>query len=311
MASISAASVKALRDKTGAGMMDCKRALSEVDGDMEAAVDWLRTKGLATAAKKATRSAAEGLVGVIKSDQGSALMIEVNAETDFVSRSEEFIAFVAGVAKTGLDGEVDDVDSISKLTFPGTDHTVSDELQASISKIGENLVLRRAYFLKSKGTIGRYIHSAVKPGFGRIGVLVSVEAGDGSMPKGDVSDLAHRLAMHIAAAKPDYLSRDQVSEEVLEREQNVLEEKAKESGKPPQVIEKMITGGLEKFFRERCLLMQASMLDEGKTIQNLLDDRGKELGGMLKIGAFVYFQLGEGIEVEKTDFAAEVASAIA
>jgi len=303
MAEITASMVKDLREKTGAGMMDCKKALNETDGDMDAAVDWLRKKGLAAAAKKAGRVAAEGLVGVI-AEGTSGAVLELNAETDFVARNDTFQGLVE--ALTGLVmTEGDDLDALKEKAFPGTGRTVAEELTHQVATIGENMNLRRAQTLAvSKGVVASYVHNAVRPGLGRIGVLVALES-EGDPAK--LADLGKSLAMHVAAAAPQFLNREAVDATALERERAVLVEQARESGKPDNIIEKMVEGRLRKYYEEVCLLEQIYVLDNETKIQKVVDAVAKEIGAPITLAGFARFNLGEGIEKEEKDFAAEVA----
>jgi elongation factor Ts len=299
MAAITAALVKDLREKTGAGMMDCKRALTEADGDLEVATDWLRTKGLAAAAKKSGRVAAEGLVGVA-SAIGKAAMVEVNAETDFVARNETFQTFVETVAKVALEvGR--DLDAIKAAPFPGSGRTVAEELTHMIATIGENMNLRRAEVLSVKqGVVATYIHNALKPGIvGKIGVLAAIE-GPGEI--GTLEILGRQVGMHVAATRPEALEIDAVDPAALERERAVLSEQARESGKPEAIIEKMVEGRIRKYYEEVVLLEQVWVHDGESRVRAVLKKAGVALTG------FTRFHLGEGIEKPKEDFAAEVAA---
>jgi len=303
---ITAGMVKQLREATGVGMMDCKKALAETNGDMEAAIDWLRTRGLAKAAKKADRVAAEGLVGVATSGNKAAV-VEVNSETDFVARNEQFQNIVGNIAKLALDAD-GDVVKLGEMPFPGSGHSVSAELTEAISKIGENMNLRRTETLSvSDGVVESYVHSAVKPGMGKIGILVGLEStGD----KAALATLGKQLAMHIAAAFPQALDADSLDPEVIERERKVAAEKAAESGKPENVQEKMVDGAVKKFAKENALLSQLFVMDNKTPIADVVAQAGKEAGKPIKLVDYVRFQLGEGIEKEATDFAAEVAAAV-
>ena len=299
MPDITAALVKDLRDKTGAGMMDCKKALTETAGDTEAAVDWLRKKGLAAAAKKSGRVAAEGLVGVV-SAPGRAAMVEVNAETDFVARNETFQAFVETVAKIALDvGE--DLDAIKAAAFPGTGRSVADELTQLVATIGENMNLRRARVLKvGSGVVATYVHNTLKPGLGKIGVLVAVE-GTGEMSA--LETLGRQVGMHIAASTPEALDIDGVDPAALAREKSVLVEQARASGRPDTIIEKMVEGRIRKFYEEVVLLEQVWVHDGESRVKAVLAKAGVKLAG------FARFKLGEGIDKPQgPDFAAEVAA---
>jgi len=299
MAEITAAMVRDLREKTGAGMMDVKKALVESNGDAEAAIDWLRKKGLASAAKKSGRVAAEGLVGVASAGTKAA-MVEVNAETDFVARNEQFQGFVETVAKIALEAG-DDVEAIKAATYPGAGHSVAEELTRLIATIGENMTIRRAkVFSVGSGVVATYVHSAVKPGLGKIGVLAALEAADG----GDaVLTLGRQIGMHVAAARPEALDISAVDNSALERERAVLTEQAQASGKPPAVIEKMVEGRIRKYYEEVVLLEQVWVHDGESRVKAVVEKAGAKLIG------FARFQLGEGIEKEVTDFAAEVAAA--
>lgn len=305
MAEISAGQVKALREKTGAGMMDCKRALSESGGDMEAAVDWLRKKGLAAAAKKSGRVAADGLVGVAVDGQRAAL-VEVNAETDFVARNEAFQAFVATVARLALDA-AGDIDALAALPYPGTGRTVAEELTHLIATIGENMALRRTDFVSvNHGVVASYIHSASGEGLGRIGVLVGLET---TADPAVVADLGKKLAMHVAAAMPTAVSRGDVDAKSLERERDILVDQARASGKPEAIIQKMVEGRLSKFYEEVCLLEQVYVIDGENKVGKVIEAAAKAAGTPIAVTRFVRFALGEGLQKKQEDFAAEVASA--
>ncbi len=305
MAEISATLVKELREKTGAGMMDCKRALSETSGNVEGAVDWLRKKGLAAAAKKAGRVAAEGLVSAaVKGNVGA--VVEINAETDFVARNELFQKFVATVAELALTHV--DLDRLRAAPYPGTGRHVADELTQMISTIGENMSLRRMARLHvPHGIVASYVHNAVAPNLGKIGVLVALESqGNGERLAG----VGRQLAMHVAAAKPQYLDIASVSQSDLARERDVLREQAKASGRPDAVIDKMVEGRLRKFYEETVLHEQIFVIDNETKVAKVLDAASKELGMPVKLAGFERLVLGEGIEKEQTDFAAEVAATL-
>ncbi len=308
MAEISAALVKELREKTGAGMMDCKRALSETQGDLEGAVDWLRKKGLAAAAKKAGRVAAEGLVGAaVKGNVGA--LVEVNAETDFVARNDVFQKFVATVAELALTHP--DLDRLKAAPFPGTGRKVEEELAHLIATIGENMSLRRMARLHvAQGVVASYIHSAVAPNLGKIGVLVALDSPQAASAAERLSGVGRQLAMHVAAAKPLYLDVAAVPAANLARERDVLREQAKASGKPDNVIEKMVEGRLRKFYEETVLVEQVFVIDNETKVAKVLDAAGKEIGGPAKLAGFERLVLGEGVEKEQTDFAAEVAATL-
>jgi elongation factor Ts len=304
MAQITAALVKELRDKTGAGMMDCKKALAETDGGMDEAVDWLRKNGLAAAAKKSGRVASEGLVAVFASGTEGAV-VEVNAETDFVSRNETFQNFVEQVAAIAVTAH-GEIDIINGSDYPGTGRNVADELTHNIATIGENMALRRAEYLSvSDGVVSSYVHSALKPGLGKIGVLVGLES---TAAEDGLQALGRQLAMHIAAARPEALTRDDVSQETLDRERAVLSEQALASGKPAEIVEKMVEGRLRKYYEEVVLMDQTFVIDNETKISKVIDKASKDLGAPVKLTGFVRFELGEGIEKEDSDFAAEVAS---
>ncbi|MBC9177539.1 translation elongation factor Ts [Pseudoroseomonas ludipueritiae] len=299
MAEITAAMVRDLREKTGAGMMDCKKALVEADGNIEAAVDWLRKKGLAAAAKKSGRVAAEGLIGVASGPQVAG-MVEVNAETDFVARNELFQNFVSEVAGIVL-VVGDDVEQIKGYTYPGTGHSVQEELTRLIATIGENMTIRRAKRLTvPSGVVATYTHSAVKPGLGKIGVLAALEAPSEIEA---LETLGRQIGMHVAAARPEALDVSVVDPSALEREKAVLTEQARASGKPDAIIEKMVEGRVRKYYEEVVLLEQVWVHDGESRVKSVVQKAGAKLTG------FARFQLGEGIEKQSGDFAAEVAAA--
>ena len=304
MAEITASLVKELREKTGAGMMDCKKALNEVAGDLEKAVDWLRTKGLSAASKKAGRVAAEGLVGVMASGTRGGV-IEVNAETDFVGRNEQFQKFVGTVGKIALDNG-GDLAKTAAAAYPGTGRDVQGELTNLIATIGENMSLRRAASLSvSDGVVVGYTHNAVAPDLGKIGVLVALEStGD----KAKLAAFGRQLAMHVAAANPQSLTVDALDKGLIERERAVLAEKAGQSGKAADIVAKMVEGGLRKFHQEVVLLEQAFVMDGKTKVSKVVDDHAKQVGGPVRIAGFLRFALGEGIEKKSEDFAAEVAA---
>lgn len=304
MTTISASHVRELRDRTGAGMMDCKKALDENNGDMEAAIDWLRKKGLAAAAKKASRTAAEGLVGALAKGTRGAL-VEVNAETDFVGRNEKFQEFVAKVTELA-ESQGDDLEKLKSVAYPGSNRTVSEELTELIAVIGENMSLRRVKTLKvEKGVVASYIHSATTPTLGRIGVLVALES---SAPEDKLQQLGRQIAMHIAAANPQSCHVDDLDQSLLERERNILTEQAKESGKPAEFIEKMIEGRIRKYYEEVVLHEQLFLIDDTKRkVSQVVLDAANTLGAPISLKGFACFRLGEGIDKEEKDFAAEVA----
>lgn len=304
MADITAAMVKDLREKSGAGMMDCKKALSENGGDMEQAMDWLRTKGLAAAAKKSSRTAAEGLVGVaVSGTKGAA--VEVNSETDFVAKNDQFQSFVRDVTQIAL-ATGGDIEALKSQAMP-SGKTVEEVLTNNVATIGENQSLRRSRTLEvSKGAVVPYIHNAAAPGLGKIGVLVALES--------EASDevlqaLGKQLAMHIAAAFPKALHEADLDESEIERERAIATEKAAESGKPADIIAKMVEGGIAKYRKEHALVSQLFVMDGKTKISDVVAKAGKDAGAEIKLVDYVRFQLGEGIEKEQSDFAAEVAAA--
>ena len=304
MAEITAASVKELRERTGAGMMDCKKALAENNGDMEASVDWLRAKGLAAAAKKAGRTAAEGLVGVaVEGTRGA--VVEVNSETDFVAKNEQFQEFVRNVSQLALNAN-GDVEALKGAAYP-TGGTVEEKLTDNIATIGENQSLRRTALLSvTEGAVVSYVHNAVVPGMGKIGVLVALES---AVSADTLTGLGKQIAMHIAAANPLALDADSLDPALLERERAIAVEKAKESGKPENIVEKMVEGSMAKFRKESALLSQLFVIDNKTPVAEVVAQAGKEAGSPITLKAFERFQLGEGIEKAESDFAAEVAAA--
>ena len=302
-----ATDVKNLRERTGAGMMDCKKALDDTGGDFEAAVDALKAKGLAAAAKKSSRTAAEGLVGVaVEGTRGVA--VEVNSETDFVAKNDQFQDFVRKTTEVALTQGSDDIEALKGAAYPGGG-TVGDKLTANVATIGENQQLRRMKSVAvSQGVVVPYMHNAQGPNLGKIGVLVALESTAGA----DVLEpLGKQLAMHIAAAFPQALDADGLDAEVIERERKVAREKAAESGKPAEVQEKMVDGAIKKFAKENALLSQLSVFDNKTPIADFVAQAGKAAGTAIVLKDYVRFQLGEGIEKEATDFAAEVAAAVA
>jgi elongation factor Ts len=304
MAEITAASVKELRERTGAGMMDCKKALNETGGDMEAAIDWLRTKGLAAAAKKAGRTAAEGLVGVaVEGNRGSA--VEVNSETDFVAKNEQFQEFVRTVAQLALNGS-GTVEGLLGADWP-SGGTVEEKLTSNIATIGENQSLRRSAVLQvNEGAVVSYVHNAAAPNLGKIGVLVALES---SGNKAALETLGKQLAMHIAAANPLAMRGDDLDQDLVERERAIAQEKAAESGKPAEIVSKMVEGALAKFRKENALMSQLFVMDNKTKIEDVVSAAAKEAGAPIELKDYVRFQLGEGIERHESDFAAEVAAA--
>jgi elongation factor Ts len=304
MAEITAAAVKELRERTGAGMMDCKKALAEAGGEMEQAVDWLRAKGLAAAAKKSGRTAAEGLVGVaVEGSRGA--VVEINSETDFVAKNEQFQNFVREVARLALTSG-GDIEALGAAPFP-SGGTVAEALTDSIAKIGENQSLRRTAVVEvSQGAVVPYVHNSVAPGLGKIGVLVALES---AAPAETLQALGKQLAMHIAAANPLALDAESLSPALIERERGIAMEKAKESGKPANIVEKMVEGSIAKFRKDHALLSQLFVIDNKTPVADVVAAAGKDAGADITLAAFVRFQIGEGIEKKESDFAAEVASA--
>ena len=301
--SITAAQVKELREKSGAGMMDCKKALNETNGDMDAAVDWLRTKGLAAAAKKSSRVASEGLVAASVSG-GVGALVELNSETDFVSRNDEFQTFAKALADIAL--RVNDLDELKAADFPDTGRTVEDELTQKIATIGENMTLRRMKKVSvDAGLVVPYMHNAVADGLGRIGVLVGLSS---NADEGVLSTLGKQLAMHIAATSPASLSVDDLDPAMVQRERDVLIEQAKSSGKPQDIAEKMVEGRMRKYYEEVVLLEQTFVVDGESKINAVIEKAAKDAGSAVALTAFGQFNLGEGVEKEETDFAAEVAA---
>ncbi|MBN9545825.1 MAG: elongation factor Ts [Alphaproteobacteria bacterium] len=301
MANITASMVKDLRDKTGAGMMDCKTALNETGGDMEAAIDWLRKKGISKAAKKAGRAAAEGLVGVAVG-KGAGALVEVNAETDFVARNEEFKSFVKSAADLALT-EGGDLEKLLAAKHGASN--VQQTLTELVAKIGENMSVRRTVALSvNPGVVAAYVHNAASPELGKIGVLVALKS---TADEGKLSALAKQIAMHIAAANPLALTPEHLSKDVVERERNVQWELAKQSGKPDAVIEKMMEGRMRKFYEETVLLSQTFVIDGETQVSKVVEKASKDLGAPVAIEGFVRFQVGEGIEKVESDFADEVA----
>jgi elongation factor Ts len=298
--SITAAMVSELRKKTGAGMMDCKKALTETGGNMEEAVDFLRKKGLSAAAKKSGRVASEG--AVVAASRGSVgAIVEVNAETDFVAKNEAFKAFVGDVCDIVLAEDIADVEALKASAYPGTDRTVAAELTHQIATIGENMGVRRlARVDAGQGVVTSYVHGA-----GKIGVLVELQT---EATDEKVAELGKQLAMHVAAAAPQYLDRDSVPAEVVEKEKEIMRIKALDSGKPENIVEKIILGQINKYFGEVCLMEQAFVIDPDQKVGKLVAALGKELGAEIKLNSYVRYQLGEGIEKKEDDFAAEVAA---
>lgn len=300
-----AADVKNLRERTGAGMMDCKKALDEAGGDFEAAVDALRAKGLAAAAKKSSRTAAEGLVGVAVSGP-KGVAVEVNSETDFVAKNDQFQDFVRKVTEVALATGASEVDALKAAAYPGGG-TVADVLTNNVATIGENQQLRRIkHVAVSNGVVVPYMHNAAAPNLGKIGVLVALESDAATET---LEALGKQIAMHIAAAFPQALTADGLDAELIARERKIAAEKAAESGKPAEVQAKMVDGAVAKYAKENALLSQIFVMDNKSTIQQVVDAAGKDAGTKIVLKDYVRFQLGEGIEKEETDFAAEVAAA--
>lgn len=302
--SITAAMVKELREKSGAGMMDCKNALAENGGDIEAAMDWLRSKGIAKAEKKSGRVAAEGLIGIAQGDN-SAVVVEVNSETDFVAKNEQFQDIVKRVAKTALstDGSVE---AVGAAGIEGGSKSVAETLTDAIATIGENMNLRRASKMEvGKGVVATYMHNAAGDGIGKLGVLVALES-DGNQEA--LMAIGKQVAMHVAATNPLAATKDEIPADVAEREKAIFIESARESGKPDAIIEKMVEGRMRKFFEESVLLSQTFVIDGENTVEQALKNAEKDAGAPITLKGFVRMALGEGIEKEETDFAAEVAS---
>ncbi|WP_417457162.1 translation elongation factor Ts [Kordiimonas sp.] len=305
MAQITAALVKELREQSGAGMMDCKKALAENDGDLEAAVDWLRTKGLAAAAKKSGRVAAEGLVAV-KAAGTKAAVIEINSETDFVARNEKFQQFVGDLAGVALEVGTD-VEAIKTAAYPGKSKPVGEVLTDNIATIGENMNIRRAVILEvENGLVATYVHNAVADNMGKIAVLVALKS-DASEEV--LAGLGKQLAMHVAAANPASLSEADLDPELVEREKQVQIEKAKESGKPMEIIEKMIVGRMRKYYEEVVLLNQVFVMDGESKVSDVIAKAAKDAGTAIELTAYARVEMGEGLEKKEDDFAAEVAAA--
>ena len=306
MAAFTAADVKALREKTGAGMMDAKKALEGSNGDIEAAVDALRAKGLATAQKKSSRTAAEGLVGIaVERTRGVA--VEVNSETDFVAKNDRFQDFVRKVTTVALQNDGDDIEALKSADYPDGG-SVADTLTNNVATIGENQQIRRMKTVSvTNGVIVPYMHNAVAPDLGKIGVLVALESeGD----KAKLEELGKKIGMHIAAAFPQALTADGLDAEVIERERAIAREKAAESGKPENVQEKMVEGAVGKYAKENALLSQVFVMDNKTPVSQVIEQAGKDVGAKVELVDYVRFQLGEGIEKEQSDFAAEVAAAV-
>ena len=302
---ITAALVKQLRDMTGAGMMDCKKALQETGGDLEAAVDWLRKKGISKAEKKSGRTAAEGLIG-IAADGPNAVVVEINSETDFVARNDAFQTLVGNVAKVALDTD-GSVEAVAAAAYPETGKSVEETIKDAVATIGENMALRRSGKLSvGSGVVATYVHNAVATDLGKLGVLVAIET-EGNA--GAAGAIGRQIAMHVAATNPMAIDVDDLDPAAIERERAIFSDQAKASGKPENIIEKMVEGRLRKFYEEVCLLKQAFVINPDVTVEQALKDAEKEIGAPAKLTAFTRFALGEGVEKEESDFAAEVAAA--
>ena len=305
MSTITAAMVKDLREKTGAGMMDCTTALNEKAGDIEAAIDWLRKKGITKAAKKAGRTAAEGLVALAV-EGGKGVVVEVNSETDFVARNTEFQEMVSAIAGIALATGAD-VEALKAAAYPGGG-SVAEKIQATVAKIGEHMALRRAAAISvGQGAVGSYIHTQIAPGLGKIAVIVGLES-TGSAEA--LAALGRQVAMHIAASAPLAVDPSGVDPAVVERERAVLTDKAAASGKPANIVEKIVESGIKTFYKDVCLLDQPYVHDGGKTVAQALKEAEGKAGGPIKVTGFYRFALGEGIEKEESDFAAEVMAAV-
>ncbi|MDR1982871.1 MAG: translation elongation factor Ts [Holosporaceae bacterium] len=304
MADVKATDVKALRDRIGAGMMDCKKALVECNGNIEEAVDWLRKKGLVAATKKSGRIAAEGLIGVYV-DANKGAIVEVNAETDFVARNELFQKYVSNVVKIAHKNN-SDLESLKALGYPDTQHTISEELTNLIAIIGENMGLRRvAHLSVATGVIASYIHNKISDNLGKIGILVALES---SGNKEKLLDFGKKIAMHIAAANPQSISIEDLDPALLQRERDVVTEQAKGMGKPTEFIEAIVNGRIRKFYEEVVLLEQVFIIDGSTKVKDVIANFAKEMGVSIKVKGFVKFVLGEGIEKQAVNFAAEVAA---
>lgn len=304
MTEIKALDVKKLRELTGAGMMDCKQALSATAGNLEEAVSWLRKKGLAAASKKSSRSAAEGLVGVELQDN-AGVIVELNAETDFVARNDKFQSLLTGILKLAITKD-QSVEELLATSYDGNANTVADEITNNISVIGENMHLRRIKRIAvSEGLVAGYIHNAVVDKLGKIAVLVALKS---SASKEILKDLGKKIAMHIAAMRPDSLNVEQLDVAKIEKEKEIFFEQAIKSGKPKEIVEKMVEGRIAKFYKEVVLLEQQFVLDTALTVKDFIEAEAKKAGVQIELVEFARFELGEGVEVEEKDFAAEVAS---
>lgn len=305
MSAISAALIKELRETSGAGMMDCKKALQETNGNVQDAIDWLRKKGLASAAKKSGRATSEGLVATATSDTAGAI-VEVNSETDFVARNEGFQDLAEGIVKVALDKGAD-INTINAAPFPGSERNVADEIAYTIGVIGENMQLRRAAAVSvNKGAVISYVHNAVKPGIGKIGVLIALES---DAAKDTLEALGKQLAMHVAATRPESLNVEALDPALVDRERTVLKEQALASGKPENIVDKMIEGRIRKFYEEVVLEEQVFVVDGKSRVKDVVAEAAKEAGAEITLSDFAFLVLGEGVEKEEADFAAEVAAA--
>lgn len=304
MANISATLVRELREATSAGMMDCKKALTECDGDMEAAKEWLRKKGLSAASKRAGNTAKEGVIGLSSDADNKATLIEINCQTDFVARNPDF----QDRAKTlsSIAHEAETTEAMLDMPFPATSHAVKDELQQLVAVIGENIQLRRKATLSvDQGVVATYLHNTVVDGLGKIGVLVALSS---SADASKLHEIGKRIAMHVAAAKPTAVNRDAVDSSMLDKEREIFAEQARASGKPEQVIEKIVDGRIQKFYKEITLLEQPFVMNPDQSVAQMVEEAAKELGAPIEVLAFERFEVGEGIEAEESDFAAEVAA---
>ncbi|SFZ82037.1 elongation factor Ts [Devosia enhydra] len=301
---ITAQQVKELRDSTGVGMMDCKKALAETNGDMEAAIDWLRTRGLAKAAKKAGRVAAEGLVAVAIEGTSGAI-VEVNSETDFVARNQQFQDIVGNIAQLAL-ATGGNVETLGAADYPGTGRSVTDELTNAIATIGENMTLRRSAVVSvTDGVVGNYVHNAVKPGMGKLAIVVGLQS---TGNKDVLAPLGKQIAMHIANTAPLSVSSEDIDPEIVARERAIFAEQARESGKPDDIVAKMVEGRVRKYYEEVTLLAQVFVIDGERRVSDVIKAAEAEAGAPIKVTGFVRYALGEGIAKEETDFAAEVAA---
>ena len=308
MTTITAAHVKDLRERTGAGMMDCKKALQENNGDFEASIDWLRKKGLSQAAKKSGRTAAEGLVAALVTGT-LGTVLELNSETDFVARNDNFQQFVATITKLAQNNKVTSLDALKAIAYPNTGRTVDEELTHMIATIGENMSLRRLQHVSvTQGVVTAYIHNAIADGLGKIAVLVALES---AAPQAKLQELAKKIAMHVAAAAPISLTTAEVPADVLEREKAIFADQAKASGKPDNIIEKMVEGRVRKFYEESVLLEQTFVMDGETKISAVVENAAKEFGAPITLTGFARYALGEGIEREEKNFADEVAQQLA